>query len=136
MDREKYFFSGTLDVVCYLFVYFLMPFGAALYAADTGKVDFLWSVFSLAIGVVYDCYGRYTGGKACEANKYAIGVGASQAVLALAVVFALMRLATDQELKMGNVLLFPLIAVPAINAAWQYYKFRVDDSSAKMAINV
>lgn len=136
MDREKYFFSGTVDVVCYVLVYFLMPFGVVLYAADAGKVDFLWSVFSLAIGVIYDCYGRYNGGKACEANKYAVGIGISQVILALAVVFALMRLATGQELKMGNVLPFLLIAVPAINAALQYYKFRVDDSSAKMAINV
>ena len=60
MDREKYFFSGTVDVVCYVLVYFLMPFGVVLYAADTGKVDFLWSVFSLAVGVIYDCYGGTT----------------------------------------------------------------------------
>lgn len=136
MSRENYFFSGIPDVAFYLMVYCVMPVGAVVYAGGCGKVDFLWSIFSIAVGVIYDCYGRYNGDKNCKINIYLWLVGITQAALAVFVVLALMRVAKGSTLSLGYVLPFALALVPAVNLGWQCYKFEVDRHSTNMAVNV
>lgn len=134
-ERDRYFYYEAWDYVLYMGVYVALPVVILLYGSNEDKFDFLWALVSVTTGIIYDCYGKYQKGKKCEVNKYAVIVGASQVVLLLIVLCTFGRLAMGLELGMLYVLPFFLMVVPAISAAYQLYRLKLEESSTNKAIN-
>lgn len=115
MDREEYIFNGIFDVVCYFFVYLLIPIVQITVGLFTESQYVHFFAAISMIGLFYDCFTRYDD-RTMEptARRKMLVIGLSTMVLLACSVIATVSFASGLQVPTPFNLAYSIIVFPMI----------------------